>query len=489
MRVILGGGDRTSYRSVLVKNNVPSIAINLSELKVPSKKEFLLSEQFGGAQLWLYTSPTDTDVERYDSFIRANEHDLTGIVGRPDYNGEWLGAKYFPSWNDPKDTERLAHLMEKHGRVAIGDKSVTPKTLPRIRQLQQRWGARLIGITSKQDIIEALPWDAVIVTSWTSAVRYHETQVWDGHGLRRYPASNKVAARKQHRADIIKLGCNYDEVIEDDVDECAKLAVLSWLEWERKTFGAPKDAYDPDSDPSDGEVKGAIRDMVATILSDSGDSEFEDSTGMSVAIRPSDTRHESERILPPLITTEIVIPTGENGSQDGETEHVPVEVLRTTGVNMRMCDSCYLSQQCPKFKPNASCAFNFPVELRTKEQLLAAVTALITLQMDRAQMEIIGEQITGQGASPTTGKEIDRFMSMVAQLKEIQDTRDFIKLSVESKGRPGGAMDRLAALFPKITEVQSQLPTPMATRELDAFLAPIVDAHVVEDLEQVPVSR
>ena len=194
MKVYFGGAEKGSYLSILLSAGVTSFGVNLTQLSIPKRKELILSDKFEGGDILVYTSESDEDLHRFDSFIRQHEEDLDIVICPPNYDGEWLGEKYVPIWNDKEDLERLAWLCQKHGRVALSDKAITGKTLPRINQLHQRWGTKMVALTSKVDSIDAGPWDVVVVGSWTSVIRYGETQVWDGHGLRRYPAQQKESA-------------------------------------------------------------------------------------------------------------------------------------------------------------------------------------------------------------------------------------------------------------------------------------------------------
>ena len=239
MRVFFGGAEKGSHRRILEKADVIRFGVNLTHFPIPKTKELVLSEVFTGETL-IYTSENDEDLNRFDDFLRQHEHNITTVIGRPDYDGTWLGDKYIQVWSDGDDLERLAFLCQRYGRVAISDKAINGKNIPRIRSLSQRWGADLYGLTSKPDSIEALPWHTVVIGSWTSVLRYGETQVWDGHGLRRYPAQQKESARKKHRADIMRLGLNTELVIADDTTEVAMLAIRSWQAWESKVYDLPK---------------------------------------------------------------------------------------------------------------------------------------------------------------------------------------------------------------------------------------------------------
>lgn len=480
MRVVLSGGEKGSHRRILLDNNVRNIAVNLTQLAIPKVKELNLKELLNGAKVYLTTSEGDEDVARYDEFIRAHEQELDVIIGRPDYDGEWLGDKYYPVWNDDKDPERLAFILQKYGRAAIADKAINGRTSSRIKQLQQRWGASLIGLTSKVDVIESLPWDTVIVTSWTSTIRYGETQVWDGHGLRRYPAQQRESARKRHRADIARLGVDYDEVLEDNVSEVAKLAVRSWLEWEMHTFGqGTLGAYDPQKDDDEDEVESLNWGEIATISPDSALPAKRDSGTSVVAIAPPQTRHESERLLLPVIGLETVIRPGSDapGNPDSELEvdSDPMVVIRSSGTSMRQCDSCYLASRCPAFKPQAECAYKLPIEIKTKDQLSAVIQAMIEMQTSRVLFARFAEELEGQGMDPSLSAEMDRLFRLIQQSKDISDTRDLIRIEMEARGS-SGAISRIFG--PKVGEHMQQVSNPMPAGELDAF---IEDAEVLSD--------
>lgn len=475
MRVVFSGGEKGSYRSLLTTNGVKRIAINVTQLSVPKKKELNLRELVGDAEVYLYSSDGDEDVNRYDEVIRAHESEIDIIVGRPDYNGEWLGEKYYPLWNDPMDTERLAHLMQKYGRVAIADSAVTTKTSPRIRQLQQRWGASLLGITSKTDVIESIQWDIVLVASWTSVVRYGETQVWDGHGLRRYPAQQKESARRRHRADIVRMGVDFDSVMEDDVNEVAKLAVRSWLEWEMHTFGTS--AYDPPERDDEDEMEEPSEGQVLAISPVSPPSTSRVSGGMDLAITPPEPRHEGKSILPVMATETMVhsfLNGGANPDESTLPDPDPQPLIRTSGRTIRSCDSCYLSTRCPAFKPGAECAYELPIELRTKDQLQAVIRAMLEMQTSRVMFASFAEQLEGQGMDPALSSEMDRLFRLIQASKDISDTRDLIRFEMEAKGS-SGALSRIFGT--KAGEKARELETPMTMGQLDQV---ILDAHVIE---------
>jgi len=437
VKIYFANAEKSSHRSLLSASGVTRYAINLTHLAVPKKKELDLSVMCNGGEVVLYTSESDEDVTRYDDFLRQHYENIAMVIGRPDYDGAWLNERYIPLWNDGDDLERLAYLCQRHGRAAVSDKAVNGKNISRIRNLIQRWDAKLVGLSSKPDVIESLPWDSVVVGSWTSAVRYGETQVWDGHGLRRYPAQQKDSARKKHRADIIRLGIDYEQIVQDDNAEVAKLAIKSWQAWEQGAFGV----YDPANDDDEQEIGLSENSTNPNDLQNIGNVQNVASGGTSIMIRGADKRHEDEKVLLPVIGIQNITPQiAENLTEledEGNSEAFSTPVLQYQSNLLRQCNHCYLSSRCPAFKENSDCGFKLPVEIKTKDQLQAAMRALLEMQMSRVLFARFAEELEGQGLDPALSDEVERLFSLVEKFKDISDTRDVMRLEVEARGGAG----------------------------------------------------
>lgn len=437
MKVYFGGAEKGTYRNILKDLDVKRFAMNLTHLPIPKKKELDLPTMFNGGEILVYISEGDEDLARYDSFIRDNADQLDIIIGHPTYDGAWLGDKYVPIWNDENDVERLAWLCQKNGRVAISDKAINNKNQSRIRQLSERWGTKLIGITSKPDLIESIPWESVVVVSWTSVLRYGETQVWDGHGLRRYPAQQKDSARRKHRADIMRLGVDYDAVINDEVAVVGALAVESWKQWETRTFGG----YDPVSDDDEHEFIDPETGIILAISPPNPTLPNVAQRGSSIAINAPEKRHESERLLLPVMGIENVVSIGsQTYDNEGESIEIAPEstpVIKYNANPLRQCDNCYLSSRCPSFKEHSECAFSLPIEIRTKDQLQAAMRAIMEMQVGRVMFARFAEELEGQGLDPALSQEMDRLFNLVDKFKNISDTRDTVRFEVEARGSSG----------------------------------------------------
>lgn len=466
MKMVLSGGEKATYRNVLIANEAPAIAFNLTQYSIPKTKTVNLTELLGGADVYVYTSDGDEDTAKFDSFIREHADSITAVIGRPDYNGDWLGEKYIPLWNDEHDTERLAYLCQKYGRAAISDRAINAKTLPRIKQLQQRWNASLYGITSKVDTIESIDFDTVIVSSWTSVIRYGETQVWDGSGLRRYPAQKKESARRRHRADIVRLGCDFDAIMEDDVTENAKLSVRSWLAWDRGSG-----AYHLISDDDETEFDPFSERGIVAIPPSEPLSGFGDSHPANVAHERVNTRHESERKLLPILGIERAVSNSSYTTPDGEEivtdepSEVSTVAYRSSGI--RQCDSCYLASRCPAFKEHVECAYQIPVEIRTKEQLRSVLRAMLEMQTSRVLFARFAEELEGQGMDPNLSNEIDRLFKLTKDFRDIEDTRDLVRFEMEARGS-AGVLSRIFG--EKVASKANELPEPMYVEDIDSTI-------------------
>lgn len=471
MKLWLGGGEKSAHRSMLLRAGVRRVAVNLTHLPIPKKKEFVLASVFPNTEVLLYTSENDEQVDKYDEFLRNHEEGISIVIGRPDYNGDWLGSKYVPIWNDDQDVERLAFLCQKHSRVAVSDKAITPKTMSRIKQLSSRWSTDLIGITSKTDFIEQIEWSDVVVNSWTSSVRYGETQVFDGHGMRRYPAQSKETARRAHRSDIARLGVDVEAILADDAHSLGELAIKSWLAWEENKL-----AYDPSDVDDENEFRSPTGTPIATNLEKRHTPQTGDSGRSSIAIARVSKRHESERELLPVMGIESVMSLGtQSHTDEGEELEISpetVSIIRSTSESVRQCNSCYLASKCPGFKEDADCVYKMPIEIRTKDQLQAALRCILEMQVGRIMFGMFAEELEGQGIDVQLSKEMERFFKMVEQFKGISDTREFVRMEIETRSS-SGVLSRLFGA--KVGESARELPQHLGTYEIDSVTSSILD--------------
>ena len=131
-----------------------------------------------------------------------------------------------------------------------------------------------------------------------------------------------------------------------------------------------------------------------------------------------------------------------------------VPLVQITGTSLRQCDTCFVASNCPAFKPQNSCAFNLPVEVKTKEQLKALLNAVIEMQGARVAFSRFAEELNGGYPDPNLSQEIDRLFKLVKGMKELEENREFIRITAERQSS-GGV---LSAIFGDRAQVLKNLP-------------------------------
>jgi hypothetical protein len=235
----------------------------------------------------------------------------------------------------------------------------------------------------------------------------------------------------------MRLGIDYDAVIEDEVAVVGALAVESWKQWETRTFGG----YDPVTDDDEHEFIDPETGVVIAISPPTPTSPNVAPRGSSIAINAPEKRHENERLLLPVMGIENVVSIGsQTYDNEGESIEIAPEstpVIKYNANPLRQCDNCYLSSRCPSFKEHSECAFSLPIEIRTKDQLQAAMRAIMEMQVGRVMFARFAEELEGQGLDPALSQEMDRLFNLVDKFKNISDTRDTVRFEVEARGSSG----------------------------------------------------
>lgn len=131
-----------------------------------------------------------------------------------------------------------------------------------------------------------------------------------------------------------------------------------------------------------------------------------------------------------------------------------VPVVQTRDNSLRQCDTCFVASNCPAFKPQNTCAFKLPVEVKTKEQLKSLINAIIEMQGQRVAFMRFAEEMNGGYADPNVSQEIDRLFKLIKTTKELDDSREFIRMTVERQGSAGV----LSQIFGEKAQILKELP-------------------------------
>ena len=195
-------------------------------------------------------------------------------------------------------------------------------------------------------------------------------------------------------------------------------------------------------DPGSAETLGLDPDNRA--LDMRKDSEVERS---KIIVRdPSETR-----TLPVFaVSTKTII----DKDDDGKDVIRDAPVIGSSVSSLRQCNTCFVAANCPAFKPDNTCAFNLPVEIKTKEQLKGLLNAVIEMQGARVAFARFAEELNGGYPDPNTGQEIDRLFKIIKSMKELEENTEFVRMTVERQ-TAGGVM---SALFGDRANTLRELP-------------------------------
>jgi hypothetical protein len=164
------------------------------------------------------------------------------------------------------------------------------------------------------------------------------------------------------------------------------------------------------------------------------------------------TRNPAEMTTLPVLGVEVsrVIETDETGRD--VLKDVPV--IRSNSTSLRQCNTCFVKDNCPAFKPNNACAFSLPVEVKTKEQLKGLINSLLEIQGQRVAFAKFTEDLNGGYPDPNVGQEMDRFFKMLKTIKELDESKEMMRVTVERNGAAGV----LSSLFGERAAKLNELP-------------------------------
>lgn len=476
MRIIFGGAEVPSNRNLLVSMGVKDLGLsywNLCKRGLPKTKDYLIAERFpddvrihvdsGGLSLDSSGFSQNEAVNYaadYEAFVAINESRLesaneldSAILGgdfikeqRSTFWHDFGRDRFRPIWRGDAPALELFGLSAEYPHIAIpgaaldNDASLASRT----QALSRQHGTTFHGLAlARPDELRQVPFETVTTLAWLSPMRRGETVVWDGSRLVRYPKHMKEQARKRLSSICERAGLDYQRVVADDNVEVAKLAVWSYQQLEERmdrrftvikggdNVPANKDTLD---DPGSAESGVVVPDI---------------SRDEVVKISARDPR---EMMPLPVFGYEMrtIVDVDENGRD--VLKEVPV--VQSTQGSLRQCNTCFVASNCPAMKPNSTCAFNLPVEIRTKDQLRALLNSIIEMQGARVAFARFSEELSGGYPDPNVSQEIDRLFKLVAQLKDLENNKDVMRMTIERQ-TSGGV---LSAIFGDRAQALKELP-------------------------------
>ena len=241
---------------------------------------------------------------------------------------------------------------------------------------------------------------------------------------------------------VESAGLNFQKFIEDDTLEATKVAIWSYKQLE-KTMDFKKIVDNSD-------------DTLYTGLMEMGGGSSDNSGSDMRKIEPRKVVQREPNEVSPLPVFGYEMKTIVD-TVDGQDILKEVPVVQSQMSTIRQCDTCFVAANCPAFKPQNSCAFNLPVEVKTREQLKGLLTAMVEMQGQRVAFMRFAEELNGGYADPNLSLEVDRLIKLVGSIKELESNKEFVQITA-SRQSSGGV---LSAIFGDRAQVLKEMEQPL----------------------------
>lgn len=496
MRLFFAGSEIPSHRKVLRELEVTDVALSFVGLtrKVKRLDKWRLEDKFPrGVNILLDSGAysinkegskfTDDDAmllaDNYMAYVEANVDRVDAVTDfdvlafgldwierqRQDFYDRLPREKFIPIWHAEWGIDYLEQMAEKYPRIGITTTEFNNRDLtPLLNTLVRSKGTRLHGVAMTHvDQMSAINWDSVSSTSWISPQQFGDTIVWTGRELKRYPMKYKEQARKRYRTLFEREGFDAEKIADDDSTEVLRLSIWSWQQLVQDIDKHSHGSKRVTTPPKQGESR-IVETEQGPVDTHTGE------VRKSVAT----TRRRETSVIPVLGRN---VREEEYTDDDGVTQTREVAELRIRGTSERVCNSCFLAQKCPAFEEDATCAYDIPVEIRTRSQLSEVQNSLIEMQAQRVMFMRFAEEMEGGYSDPNLSSEIDRLQKMIKTKDELE--REGFSIKIEGSSREGGAgPGMIARLFgDKASQAAQALPSSMSAEQV----AETIDADIVED--------
>jgi hypothetical protein len=454
LELYFAGAEVSTWRKLLAAEGVPHVAVNYLHLQPrlttggtwladhypPDQEIFLLSGSSATERRAWGLTQHEEFFASYLTFVQDNldrikfftEYDVgsLGLEWVLRQREVWAGLaddKLVPVWHEDWGAPLLRAMVETYPNLGVPP--VESRTQNVLSALVRRTKVNLHGLSFSH------PYDApgglystLVSSSWISPTRFGETVVWDHNRLRRYPSEDKEKARRAHRQDFIAAGFDAEAIEADRSNEVARYTVWAWRQMELSMEGPKR-------------VRLLKRRQVSTHSENGHAPETEPlpeppvDHGAPEVVTNGNLLPDVIRPLPVFDyrphTTVMQNPEGTG------TIEVTANVAVMGSVGLRQCDSCSLAAVCPLFELGSACKYSIPIEIRNRDQLMSVLHSLLEMQGQRVAFGFFSEQLQGGYPDANLSSELDRFMRMTQSVKEIQDNRDFLKVTVEGRTQAG----------------------------------------------------
>lgn len=102
------------------------------------------------------------------------------------------------------------------------------------------------------------------------------------------------------------------------------------------------------------------------------------------------------------------------------------------------CDSCYISDKCPLFKPGNACAIDWGADIPSNPK--DYLEAIIKIQTQRVRRAVMQEELDGGVADSVVSSEIDRLTGLVNTKADLDADKFSLRVDARSSDKQGGGI-------------------------------------------------
>jgi hypothetical protein len=491
------GAEIPSHRSLLTAEKVPHVGMSYMGLRrrIKFSKPWLINDHYPPDQSVFLDSGCHTlnragvevtpeeiqaIADHYDEFVEKN---LDRVQAYTEFDALPMGRDWIEARRQHLDPERsivvwheewgidvLKRMADQYPYIAVGQATCGDRDIiPLLRSISRNIKLHGMGFSSPPLMLSA-DWYSVSSTTWLSAAQHGETFIWTGSEMKRYPTRYKAQARKRHRTLITSAGFDIDLIEADDATENLRLSLWSW---QRQITHISQRHGNGVTATTETATAGNEENPLASVTAIRPKAENERVT------QPATER--VKKLLPGITTEEFVhrYTDPETGERKTRTEHR----INAVDPNVRVCDGCFLAQKCPEYSPGESCVYEMPIKVKTKEQYIALLDSLITMQSMRVFSMRMSEEVEGGYADPNLSSEMDRLAKYVKLKADIEEAGFTFSMKMAGRGEgQGGEVGIISRLFGARSDGPPAL-SPAGTVSAESALSQmgIVDAEVVEE--------
>lgn len=244
---------------------------------------------------------------------------------------------------------------------------------------------------TKPTLLDDYPFFSVDSSSWVNYQKYGATPVWDGTNFKTYDKDDKHI-RKTLKNQCGKYGvkfyefCNEkdEETGQHNDDEGLTFSLRTWMDVYQnlKKFARTKLSFD---------LKHALKDKVTIFMEDKSGGTTRPQGGGVISGILQNSNIASTPAVPTMY--EIQEDGSEVAIYEKRPEKVSLEEFLDNSGGALICNYCHISDKCPKFKEDNTCAFDFTASnvhqdpMKTMEFLIKKQTERLTRAMFIEQME------------------------------------------------------------------------------------------------------